>query len=256
MHALPAWIPEVLGPVGDVVALPPSDSGNQCFGLTAARERWFVKWATTPRAVDGLRRAAAVHYRVQHPAIVPLESVLRSVDGTALLFPWFPGASLYAPAPKRARANSAPGRFRALPVDVRWAALDAVFDAHVALASAGFVSSDLYDGSLLYDFDQRRVALVDLDEYRPSPHVTTELPLGSQRFLAPEERAVGGTLDARTTVYHLARLASIAFDAGDDTGTWVGPPAAHAVARRGQAPRPEDRYPDVAAFVSAWRAAG
>jgi hypothetical protein len=252
---LPAWIADAIGPVSDVEPLPVGDSGNVCFALTAQRERWFVKWATTPRAVDGLRRAATVHYTVQHPAILPLESVLRSVEGTALLYPWFDGASLYAPSPKRARAKSAPGRFRALPLDERLAAIDAVFDAHVALAAAGFVSSDFYDGSLLYDVERRQVALIDLDEYRLGPFVTVEPPYGSKRFMAPEEQAVGGTLDARTTVFHLARLASILLDTGDDTGAWSGPPAAHPVALHGQSLAPDQRFPDVAAFVEAWRAA-
>jgi len=32
-------------------------------------------------------------------------------------------------------------------------ALDAILDAHVAIAAAGWISVDLYDGCFLYDFD-------------------------------------------------------------------------------------------------------
>jgi hypothetical protein len=253
--SLPEWIAEAIGSVSEVETLPESDSGNITFAVTSQRVRWFVKWATTPRAVDGLRRAVTVHALVQHLGILPLESALRSVEGTALLFPWFSGLSLYAPAPKRARAKSTPGRFRALPIEERLAAVDRIYDAHVALAAAGFVSSDFYDGSILYDFDRHEVALIDLDEYRAGPYLTTELAYGSKRFMAPEEQSVGGTIDQRTTVFHLARLASIVFDEGDDTGVWRGPPKVHEIALRGQAKDPGDRFADVATFAAAWRAA-
>ena len=38
-----------------------------------------------------------------------------------------------------------------------------------AIAAAGFVSCDLYDGCFLYDFARSSMRLVDLDEYRPGP---------------------------------------------------------------------------------------
>ena len=53
-----------------------------------------------------------------------------------------------------------------MPVDEIIRALDTIFDAHVAVASAGFVAVDFYDGAMIYDFENRQVHLCDLDSYR------------------------------------------------------------------------------------------
>ena len=175
MTTLPEWVEDTLGRIDEVHAVfDQQDSGNLGFGLTQGRHRWFVKVATTARAAEGLRRAAVLHNNVQHPAIVEVERVLLSTWGSALVFPWVDGRSLYAPANKRGRRRSAPGRFRELPVERVLAALDAIFDAHCAIEAAGFVSSDFYDGCLIYDFDAHRMHLIDLDEYRPGPFVLEE----------------------------------------------------------------------------------
>ncbi|MGW5434528.1 hypothetical protein ACWET9_46705 [Streptomyces sp. NPDC004059] len=58
------------------------------------------------------------------------------------------------------------------------------------MEEAGFVAVGLYDGCMLYDFDEHRMSLCDLDEYRASPFVLNadRLP-GSTRYMAPEEFA-------------------------------------------------------------------
>lgn len=257
MTALPDWIEDALGPVEAVHAVfDEQDSGNLSWGITTARRRWFVKLATTPYALDGLIRAATLHNTVIHPAVLPVHEVLRSVHGTALVYPWIDGRLLYAPEKKRRKKRSAPGRFRELPVARILDVLDAVFDAHCAIAASGFVSSDFYDGSLIYDFEAHAVALIDLDEYRRGPfELAADRALGSSRFMAPEEWRRGATIDQRTTVFHLARLASILLDEGDNTGLFRGPEALHAVALNGQQPDPADRHPTVQGFTDAWRAA-
>jgi serine/threonine-protein kinase len=80
-------------------------------------------------------------------------------------------------------------------------AIEEVIELHAAIDEAGFVSIDLYDGNMLYD---DRIHMIDVDEYRPSPHVLdADRTLGSTRFMAPEESRRGATLDSRTTVFQL-----------------------------------------------------
>ncbi|WEV29163.1 hypothetical protein OYE22_31240 [Streptomyces sp. 71268] len=57
-----------------------------------------------------------------------------------------------------------------------------MLSAHVGVEEAGFVAIDFYDGCMLYDFDQHRIKLIDLDEYRVGPFVleADRLP-GSRR---------------------------------------------------------------------------
>ena len=144
--------------------------------------------------------------------------------------------------------RSALERFRQLPGEEIHRALDAVLDAHVAIAAAGWISVDLYDGCLLYDFDGRRLHLIDLDEYWPGAFVldADRLP-GSRRYMAPEEWARGATIDERTTVHHLGRTLQQLLT--DDRATC----RERAVAARATDPDPDGRHPTVAALVADWR---
>jgi len=232
------------------------DSGCLSYGVALADERWFVKTATTRAAERALRRAIAVHAAVRHPAIVPLAHHFTAAGVPTLVYPWVDGDLLYHPTlagtMPRHDPRSVWSRFRRLPVAAVGAVVDAVLDAHVALERAGFVVGDFYDGCLLYDFDSRRLWLIDLDEYRPCPYVATEEPCGSRRFMAPEER-IGGTLDTRTTVFDLGRGIRLLLDAGDDEAAWRGSAAQLDVVARATRPDPSDRYADVAELAAAWR---
>lgn len=244
------------------------DSGCVSYGVEAGGRRWFVKTATTAAARRSLRRAAQVHAAVRHPAIVA--PVLVDDDGrdVVLVYPWVDGEVLYhatvdaegrPTSLSRSDPASAMARFRALPVDEVRAAVDVVLAAHVPVDDAGLVAVDLYDGCLMYDFhgaDSRaRMRLVDLDEYRPGPFVATEQLPGSTRFYAPEERGTGGTIDRRTTVYRLGRVARLLLDAGDEERAWRGTDAELAVIGRATADDPDDRYQRVADLVAAWHVA-
>ena len=131
-----------------------------------------------------------------------------------------------------------------------------MLDAHVPLDEAGLVAVDLYDGCFLYDWDAQLVHLIDLDEYRAGPFVTTEQLPGSRRFYAPEEVGVGQVVDRRTTVYRLGRVARLLLDAADTESAWRGTRAELDVIERATQVDPDARFPSVAALLDAWRAAG
>jgi serine/threonine-protein kinase len=97
-------------------------------------------------------------------------------------------------------------RFHSLPREHVVDALTDILDAHVAVAAAGMVAVDLYDGCLLYDFVGHRMRLIDLDEYRPGPFVVErERVPGSSRYMAPEEFVHGEVIDERSMVFTLGR---------------------------------------------------
>ena len=97
-------------------------------------------------------------------------------------------------------------RFQTQPLDVVLGAAASILDAHLAVAAAGFVAVDLYDGTLLWDEATETMRLIDLDEYRPGPFaVSGERLPGSLRYMAPEELRQGGLTDERTTVFGLGR---------------------------------------------------
>ncbi|MEU7607362.1 serine/threonine-protein kinase [Streptomyces sp. NPDC041003] len=237
------------------------DSGCIAYGLEVAGSRWFVKTASKPTGICSLRRAISVHQAVSHPAIVPLVHSFTTDEGLALVYPWVSGEVLYHPTRSRHGGRATPGspmaRFRALPIIRIQAALESVLSAHLAVERAGLVAVDLYDGCLLYDFDGHRMALCDLDEYRPGPFTlqADRLP-GSTRYMAPEEFLRGSVIDIRTTVFNLGRTLRLLLDAGDDETQWRGTPAQLTVLEQATALERRERFPSVRSLADAWHAAG
>ena len=226
------------------------DSGCVSYGIERDGRRTFVKTATTDAARASLGRAIAFHAAVRHPAIVaPLAVVDTSAERT-LVYPWCDGEVLNH-ATIDGSDRSALHRFRALATPQIVQAIDTVLDAHLAVAAAGFVSVDLYDGCFLYDFEGDVLRLIDLDEYRPGPFVVEgpRLP-GSIRYMAPEEHVRAATVDERTTVFHLGRVVEQLL--GLDRCS----PQQREVVQRAVQGDPADRFPTVAGFVDRWRAAG
>ncbi|MFD9601272.1 serine/threonine protein kinase [Streptomyces sp. NPDC059970] len=236
------------------------DSGCTSYGVLVDGQSWFVKTASTPEAVSSLHRAESVHQAVTHSAIVPLLHSFSTQDGLVLVYPWAPGQVLYHPTVSHHGGRAAPGSpmacFRRLPLPLIHAALSAILDAHLTVEQAGFVAVDLYDGCMLYDFEDHRMMLCDLDEYRPGPFTleTDRLP-GSQRYMAPEEFVRGSVIDIRTTVFNLGRALRLLLDAGDEEEQWRGTPHQLSVIRRATAADPPARFPSVRALADAWHGA-
>ena len=257
LFAVPEWL-RGLGQTFEVFDL--QDSGNVSYGVDRGHDRIFIKCATTASAVEGLERAARLHSDVSHPALVAPTAMVRFADGmVALTFPWCDGTVLY-PTTKLGQAiRTHPDgpwvRFRALPVERAYAAIDALLDAHLAVTAAGYVAVDLYDGCLLYDFHTHRMRLVDLDEYRIGPFTleADRLP-GSSRFMAPEESRRGAVIDVRTTVYVLGRSIRLLLDGTDVEQQWRGSDEQLAVIASATRPDPDERYADVPSLAKAWRA--
>jgi serine/threonine-protein kinase len=259
-------LPAVVSEIGEVFhVFDQQDSGCVSYGVRLGDERLFVKTATTPAAARSLARAARVHAAVRHPAILAPLRVVPDGDGIALVYPWADGEVLYhatvgpdgrPSSLARDHPASPMRRFRGLPVDEVRRAVDTVLDAHVPVDDAGLVAVDLYDGCFLYDWAARHLRLIDIDEYRAGPFVTTEQLPGSRRFYAPEEVGVGQVVDRRTTVFRLGRVARLLLDASDTESAWRGTRAELDVITQATRVDPAERFPSVAALVDAWRAAG
>ena len=136
----------------------------------------------------------------------------------------------------------------------------AIVDAHLAVARAGFVAVDFYDGAVIYDFARGRVQLCDLDAHQPGPYVLErDRQFGSKRFMAPEEFQRGARIDERTTVYTLGRTAFVFLSSGlrgePERHRWRASAPLYEVAWRATRPDPDDGYATVAAFADGWRGA-
>lgn len=229
------------------VVFDQQDSGCLSYGIELNGERLFVKTATTAAARESLGRAIAFHRSVCHPAIVSPIDVVDAKTRRQLVYPWVDGVVLNH-ATTAGSDRSGLERFLALDPDEIRAAIESVLDAHLSIATSGFVSVDLYDGCFLYDFEHRSMHLIDLDEYRSGPFVVAEERLpGSTRYMAPEEFTTGATIDERTTVFHLGRVMTELL--GPSTMT----AAEFSVAGTATHADVEHRFPDVERMTCAWR---
>lgn len=157
----------------------------------------FFRRARTPAAAEGQKRVVELYGALRHPALPPLWGHWKAEDGPTLVYEWVEGESL-----------SDPTRFLQLPLQERREAVKTLFDLHLALANRGFVSAGF--GSLRYDYEQKRLWVYRLDDYRVGPFRDWRTREGP--WVAPEERKKGGRLDERTTVFHLGRAAQRLLD--------------------------------------------
>jgi len=226
---------------------PEVDSGNISYGIRVGPRSYFVKTAGSvdtvcalghPDRITLLRNAVRLHQACRAPGLASLLNVIEATDGPLLVYEWVAGESLGGSAAHRVSATSAHARFRALPAGEIIVALDGIVKLHEALARAGWVAVDFYDGALLYDFVTGRMTVIDVDHYHAGPLVNTRgRQFGSTRFMAPEEFERGAQIDERTTVFTLGRLLAM-----------------HEVMVRACQTDPASRYTTVGAFGAAWRA--
>lgn len=195
------------------------DSGNVSYGVEVAARRFFVKTAGAPdsRAFLGhaervalLRNAVLVAKAVDDPALPPLLNVIESREGPMLVYEWVNGELVGVPRAQRSNPASAFCRFKALETAELVSALDGVLRVHAEFCAKGWVACDFYDGAMLYDFQARRLHLIDLDNYRPHAFINEMGRMfGSTRFMAPEEFELGATIDERTTVFTMGRTIDV-----------------------------------------------
>jgi serine/threonine-protein kinase len=246
-----------LGTIFTRFAADTQDSGNIAYGVRTADARYFVKTAGDPAdtapyldfegRVALLRNAVELAQSVVHPLLPTLHAVIESPGGPVLVYDWAEGEHL---GTDRDDPSSAHQRFRALPVPEICAALDALYDLHGRLDEAGWVEGDFYDGTLLYDFAERRLTVIDLDSYHHGPHRNDMGRMfGARRFMAPEQLSLGAPIDTGTTAYVMARAALVFLaDTSLDRSAFRGSDAQYAVLQEATT----TRYPSYPAFHQAW----
>jgi serine/threonine protein kinase, bacterial len=260
------------GVVTDEFGHQTQDSGNVSWLVDAGDQRLFVKTAgddSPPqpgvagpsldheRRVRLLRNAIELAASCRHRALPRLLNVIESPHGPALVYRAAPGELVGVPEGSRDDPSSPYQRFARLPADQLLGVFDVLIDLHVALATAGWVACDLYDGCLILDFTTTTLAVIDLDHYRRGPTVNDMGRMfGSTRFMAPEEFELGAVVDERTTTYTLGRLVwhfcTRLTERADD---FCGPASLAGVVQQACQLSPADRHASVASFAKAWAAA-
>ncbi len=241
------------------------DSGNVSYGVQIGAERYFVKTAGRPddarpflehaERVALLRNAVRLRESCNHFTLPRLYRVIESPAGPLLVYEWLDGELVGVPRAQRDDPASAFQRFRSLPASTILRCLDAIFDLHDAIARAGWIAVDFYDGCLIYDFTSERLGVVDLDAYSQGPlRNTMGRMFGSTRFMAPEEFELGALIDEQTNVFTMGRTALVLLSDGTlDRGAFRGSRPLFEVAVKACDPVRSGRFASMAAFCRAWR---
>jgi serine/threonine-protein kinase len=262
---------EWLQQVGNVFAVfDQQDSGNISFGVQQQHTKLFVKYAgaKTVRyqgevkdAIDRLQQAVSIYSQLKHPNLTQLIDHFPTELGYAAVYEWFDGENLYhhwkqVYVDGYAEASSPISRYRALPVEVRLASLDAIYNFHLYVAQVGYVAADFYDGSILYDFTSGITKICDIDMYRKAPIVNEMGRMwGSSRFLSPEEHTLGADIDEVTNVFNMGATAFCLLGGGLDRSftAWEGSSALYEVALKAVEPSRENRWEYMQQFYDHWK---
>lgn len=240
------------------------DSRSVVLGIECATgERYVVKHAEGAQAIAWLESARRFHADVRHAAVPTVVHHIRTASGVGLVEEWGAGevlSDLYDGAVlPRDHEESVYRRFLRLRSDEIAEAVGQLIDVHVAVAAAGYVAVDLYDGCILYEFSSRTLRLIDLDLYRHGPYVLDgDRAYGSLSYQPPEELRRGATIDERSTVYTLGRMALVYLGCARESDAlredFRGTDEQFAVATKASAADPDDRLQTVAELHAAWRA--
>ena len=246
-------------------------SGNVSWLVRTDHGDLFVKTAGAPdppsigttvpylghgHRVQLLRNAVDLARSCDHPCLARLRNVIESQAGPVLVYDRAPGELIGTTTSGRSDPHSAYQCLAHLPPHRLLAVFDELIDLHRVLAREGLIAGDLYDGCLILDFATGQLTVIDLDSYHRGPIVNTMGRMfGSTRFMAPEEFELGATIDQRTTVYTLARLAwHFGTRLTERAEQFCGPDSVRAALEQALRPEPDERFATVGEFAAAWRA--
>ena len=251
------------------------DSGNLCFGVSRGEERYFVKYAGAVtgrcpdepcRAVERLKASGQVYRDLRRaPGLIRLQDCFQTEYGYAQVFDWVEGECMHAhwtfdQFEKYTDPRSSFYRFTHLPLEEKLSAMQTVVGFLCFAEKAGYTAVDFYDGSLLYDFDRKRMHICDVDLFQKGPIINRMGKFwGSSRLQSPEEQTMGAVVDSVSNVFMLgARMFDLLGGGGRGRclEQWPAGESRYRVALRAVEPKREARYPSISAFADAWDHAG
>ena len=197
------------------------DSGNICFGTEKDGQRYFVKFAGAPAerydgdpayAVARLKATVPIYSELKHENLIELIEAKEIGSGFVMVFKWVTGDCMGRQYPTAHR------RFMQCPVMDRLTVFSDIMSFFEFVALKKYVAVDFYDGSIMYDFENGKTTVCDIDLFRKQPCINDMGRMwGSSRFQAPEEFRLGAIIDEITNVYTLGATAFALFGGYDRT---------------------------------------
>jgi len=202
-------------------------SGNIAFGVQNEDKKFFIKFAGSPKenyianrdsgtvdaasAIEFLKRAIPIYVELAHPTLIKYVEAEEIGGGYAAVFEWEDAAGI---EPKGSPNYM---RFMQLPTEKKIRAFGDIMEFHAYVAAKGYVALDFYDGSILYDYENEKIVICDIDLYQKSPFQNAGGMgiVGSARYVSPEECVPDAVMDEITNVYTMGATAFALFAHGD-----------------------------------------
>ena len=235
---------------------------NVCFGVQNGDKKHFIKFAgakpihfetcngNAVLAIEWLKSAVSVYQNLEHPTLIKFVSAEEIGGGYVAVFEWVDAIGI--------EPLNSPDymKFMHMPIEMKIRAFEDIVEFHAHAAEIGYVAIDFYDGSILYDYDNEKVIICDIDFYQKSPYVGEMGMWGSSRFVSPEECTPGAIMDEITMVYTMGATAFSLFAYGNRSQeAWSLNKALYDVAKQAVSDERSERQQSVEQFIAEWRAA-
>lgn len=197
-------------------------SGCVCIGMQQGEMKYFCKIAgvntleadvSPQESVEVLKNAVSIYRDLEHPNLIKLVDAYAYENLFVTVFEWAEGESLFdhwnfEKYQKDGWAKSPKERFKNLPAEEKLEAVDVLFSFLQSVNEKGYIAVDFYDGSLMYDFENKQITICDIDLFRKEPVINDmgeDWP-GTKRLKAPEEYERNSSIDAQTNIFTLGAL--------------------------------------------------
>ena len=200
-----------LNQYGEIFTVVKHDEGslNLCFGIENDNKKYFVKFATTDETIGFLKAAKQIYHDLAHENLIKFIKGEEVGGGYMNIFEWTDAECIGYPRPPSRQ------KFLNLPVEKKLKAFDAILDFHAYVAKKNYVAIDFYADQILYDFENDKTIICDIDFYQKSPYCGDMGPWGSSNFVSPEERVPNLRIDEITMVYTMGATAFSIFPSSD-----------------------------------------
>lgn len=234
------------------------DSGNICFCMKDDDQRYFVKFAGAPtnrmdistdKAIANLKRTVPVYQDLAHSNLVRLIDAEEIGGGYALVFEWVDAECMSNMYPRSRQ------RFLQASTEEKLQIFSDILSFHAHVINKGYVSIDFYDGSIMYNFADKKTIICDIDFYTKTPYINNMGRMwGSSRFMSPEEYKLGASIDEVTTVYTMGATAFALFGDERDRSIekWRLNHALFEVARKAVSADREKRHQSINELILEW----
>lgn len=233
------------------------DSGNICFETEKDKQKYFIKFAGAKTAeydgepsdaVSRLKATVPIYKKLRHKNLIEYIDSKEIGNSFAMIFKWADGECMGRMYPESHR------RFMSCSNDIKLKVFSDILDFIKYTAEQNFVAIDFYDGSIMYDFENQKTIICDIDFFRKAPAKNDMGRMwGSAIFMSPEEFEKGAVLDEITNVYTLGAMAFALFcNYKRDAENWSLSKNLYYVALKATHDNRDGRYQSVEEFIDEW----